>query len=250
MSEYDEQSRKIDNPLLVPKQKSDTESISSLNESADEAIDQRQLSHLSLGLIPEYKVSPYRWVILFAFFNLLVAISSVQTSLTPVCQPLAVAFKVQTIVVTMSSIVFSITYIPMTFIAIKMFKEMSLSTVFRIACVIAIIGAWIRVLAEENKSFTWILVGYTVISLSYPILLSAVTLICNRWLGDSERTVITQLCGLAIPIGTIVSFVLSGLIYADPDTLVAETKTLVLVQNIWITSFAALLFIVIKDKPA
>ena len=199
--------------------------------------------------IPEFQVSPYRWLILFAFFNLLVSISSVQTSLTPVCQPLAVAFKVKTIVVTMSSIVFSITYIPMTFIAIKMFKEMSLSKVFRIACVIAIFGAWIRVLAEESKSFTWILIGYTVISLAYPILLSAITLICNKWLGDSERTVITQLCGLAIPIGTIVSFVLSGIIFSDPDTLIAETKTLVLVQNIWITSFASLLFIVIRDKP-
>jgi len=178
---------------------------------------------------PEYKVSAYRWVIIFAFFNLLVAISSVQTSLTPVCKPLAVAFQVHTIIVTMSSIVFSITYIPMTFIAIKMFKEMKLSTVFRIASVIAILGGWIRVLAEESKSFYWILVGYTVISLSYPILLSAVTLVCNRWMGDSERTMVTQLCGLAIPIGTIVSFVLSGFIYADPDTLIKETKTLMLV---------------------
>jgi hypothetical protein len=194
-------------------------------------------------------VTAYRWVILFAFFNLLVAISSVQTSLTPVCQPLAVAFGVQTIVVTMSSIVFSITYIPMTFIAIKMFKEMKLSLVFRMAAVIAVSGAWIRVLSEKSKNFFWILVGYTVISLAYPILLSAVTLVCNRWLADSERTVITQLCGLAIPIGTIVSFALSGVIYSDPDTLIEETKTLVLIQNIWITCFAAMLFIVIRDKP-
>lgn len=186
-----EQEFRIDDQVPAQKQRKESESLSSLNESLGESPDQRQLSRLSLGIFPEYKVSAYRWLILFAFFNLLVAISSVQTSLTPVCQPLAVAFKVHTIVVTMSSIVFSITYIPMTFIAIKMFKEMSLSTVFRIACVIAIIGAWIRVLAEQSKQFTWILVGYTVISLAYPILLSAVTLICNRWLGDSERTVIT-----------------------------------------------------------
>ena len=149
----------------------------------------------------------------------------------------------------MSSIIFSITYIPMTFIAIKMFKEMKLSTVFRIATVIAISGCWIRVLAEQNKNFYWVLAGYTLISLAYPILLSAVTLLCNRWLCDSERTVITQLCGLSIPIGTVVSFALSGFIYSDPDTLIEETKTLVFVQNIWITCFAAFLFIVIRDRP-
>ncbi len=141
--------------------------------------------------MPEFQVRPYRWAILFVFFNLLVAISSVQTSLTPVCQPLAVAFKVQTIVVTMSSIVFSITYIPMTFVAIKLFKEVRLSTVFRIACIIAITGAWIRVLSEKSKNFFWILLGYSIISLSYPILLSAIVLICNRWLADSERTILT-----------------------------------------------------------
>lgn len=91
----------------------------------------------------------------------------------------------------MSSIVFSITYIPMTFVAIKLFKEIRISTVFRIATVIAVCGAWVRVLAEKNKNFYWILAGYTIISLAYPILLSAVTLLCNKWLGDSERTVLT-----------------------------------------------------------
>ena len=165
--------------------------MSSLNDSRGSEADNPRNSRFSIGVQVEYQVSAYRWVILFAFFNLLVSISSVQTSLTPVCQPLAVAFKVQTIVVTMSSIVFSITYIPMTFVAIKIFKEMKLSTVFRIACVIAIAGSWIRVLAEENKNFYWVLAGYTLISLAYPILLSAITLVCNRWLCDSERTVLT-----------------------------------------------------------
>jgi len=149
----------------------------------------------------------------------------------------------------MSSIVFSITYIPMTFVAIKLFKEMRLSTVFRIATVIAVAGAWIRVLAEQNKNFYWILAGYTLISLAYPILLSAVTLICNRWLCDAERTVLTQICGLSIPIGTVLSFVISGFVFADPDTLIAETKTLMVIENIWITFFATLLFIVIRDRP-
>lgn len=211
----------------------------------------RANSRFSLGLSggSEFKTSPYRWLIVFVFFNLNVAVSCCQTSLTPVATPLAKAFGVHVIIVTMTSIVFSITYVPMTFLAIKMFKDLRPSTVFRIGCVNVIIGAWIRVLSEESKNFLWILIGYTIISLSYPIQLSAITIVCNRWLGDKERTLVTQLMGLSIPIGTIVSFVMSGVIFSDPKNLIAETKLLILIQNVWITVFAGLFFIVIRDKP-
>lgn len=88
----------------------------------------------------------------------------------------------------MTSIIFSISYIPMTFVAIWMFKAMRPSTAFRIACVLALIGAWIRSFSLTTSRFGMILIGYTIISLSYPILLAAVTLVCNTWLGDHERT--------------------------------------------------------------
>jgi hypothetical protein len=88
----------------------------------------------------------------------------------------------------MTAIIFHITYIPMTFITIKMFKDMRPSTVFRIACVTLIIGGWIRMMARIDGNFGWILVGFTIMSLPYPIFLSAVTLVCNKWLLDSERT--------------------------------------------------------------
>ena len=76
----------------------------------------------------------------------------------------------------------------MTFITIKMFKDMRPSTVFRIACVALIVGGWIRLMARLDGNFSWILVGFTIMSLPYPIFLSAVTLVCNKWLLDSERT--------------------------------------------------------------
>lgn len=88
----------------------------------------------------------------------------------------------------MANIVFHITYIPMTFVAIKLFKEVRPSIVIRIACVDLIIGGWMRIFARKNDNFNWILAGFTVMSLSYPLFLSGITLFCNKWLGDSERT--------------------------------------------------------------
>ncbi|MFM7857605.1 MAG: hypothetical protein ACKO96_38215 [Flammeovirgaceae bacterium] len=123
----------------------------------------------------------------------------------------------------MANIVFHITYIPMTFVAIKLFNEVRPSIVIRIACLNLIVGAWIRIFARKSDNFTWILAGFTIMSLSYPLVLSGVTLFCNKWLGDSERTFLIQLCGLAIPFGGIVSFAISGVIFADSSNLIAET---------------------------
>jgi hypothetical protein len=113
----------------------------------------------------------------------------------------------------MTAIIFSLTYIPMTFVAIYMFRELSPTFTFRIACIICIAGGWIRSFTNISNGFGVILFGYTVISLPYPIMLSSVTMICNVWLTDNERTMWTQILGLCVPIGTIVSFVLAGCVY-------------------------------------
>lgn len=115
----------------------------------------------------------------------------------------------------------------MTFFAIWLFKVVKPSTAFRIACVNLLIGSWIRAFSLSSGSFTMILVGYTIISLSYPILLAAVTLVCNTWLGDHERTFWTQICGLSIPIGTVVSFIMTGFVYVDETTMKKNTETLI-----------------------
>lgn len=75
----------------------------------------------------------------------------------------------------MASIVFSITYIPMTFLAIKMFRDFKVSSIFYLATILAIFGSWIRVVAELNNNFYWVLTGFVLISLSYPFFLSSIT---------------------------------------------------------------------------
>jgi hypothetical protein len=50
-------------------------------------------------------------------------------------------------------------------------------------------------------------------SLSYPIFNAAISLICNKWFPDKERTLVTAICGLSIPSGNIFAFTMSGLIF-------------------------------------
>lgn len=47
------------------------------------------------------------------------------------------------------------------------------------------------------------------------------TQIANKWFPDSERTLITSICGLSIPGGNLVAFLLSGLIFKGVEVLPA-----------------------------
>ena len=57
------------------------------------------------------------------------------------------------------------------------------------------------------------------------------------------------MCGLSIPIGTVISFLMSGLIFKDQLTMKEDTKHLILIQNIWVTVCAVPFFILVRDKP-
>lgn len=57
------------------------------------------------------------------------------------------------------------------------------------------------------------------------------------------------MCGLSIPIGTVISFLMSGLIFKDQSTMKEDTKHLILIQNIWVTVCAVPFIILVRDKP-
>lgn len=114
----------------------------------------------------------------------------------------------------MCSTIFSATYIPMTFVTMWLYSKFPPQFVIRIGCVFFITGCWFRSIAAETNRFWAILVGQAWMSLAYPIFTSAINLICNRWFPDKERTLVTAVCGLAIPSGNIFAFIMSGLIFS------------------------------------
>ena len=111
-------------------------------------------------------------------------------------------------------------------------------------------GSWFRMYAILDDSFWPILMGYAWLSISYPISLSAATIIANKWYNDKERALVTSMCGLAIPLGSIVSFVMAGLIFtSDIAKVRQEMYNLLWYQNVWITLITVPFVFIIKDKP-
>jgi len=98
-----------------------------------------------------------------------------------------------------------------------MYKMMSITTVSRINALNLLLSGWFRMLTVSLDSFWPVLFGYAWLSLSYPISLAGCTLIANKWFNDKERALVTSIFGLCIPIGSIVSFTMAGIVFEGAD---------------------------------
>lgn len=77
-----------------------------------------------------------RWPLLFLFVNCIMTVSAFSLCLSPASGPIAVAYSVPDVEVNMCGIIFTATFVPMTFVAMWMYKNMRSHTVLRISCVI------------------------------------------------------------------------------------------------------------------
>ena len=102
----------------------------------------------------------------------------------------------------------------MTFVTMWLYSKLPSPYVIRIGCCFFITGCWTRTLSAKDGTFWPILLGQAIMSFAYPIFNGAINLICNKWFPDKERTLVTAVCGLAIPTGNIFAFTMSGLIFA------------------------------------
>ena len=98
----------------------------------------------------EYKTTAYRFVVLFFVFFYSVSLSSCSVALSAAADNIAEAYGVSTFTVVMCPILYTLMYIPGTFIAIYLFKEWQPSPVFRLISLVGIIGVWLRQVAAYN----------------------------------------------------------------------------------------------------
>lgn len=152
------------------------------------------------------------------------------------------------------AIVFTATYIPMSFLTAWMYTHMRISTVLRAGAITICVGSWIRNICTLTSTFWPVIVGTTILSCPGPIILSAVTPVCNKWFGDKERSTATAILGLPSPLGGICGLVMGGVFflgvsYTTPLETVASLERMIWWQNWYITGSTILLCLVIRDHP-
>jgi hypothetical protein len=205
--------------------------------------------------VPEEEDVPKHWLrypLLFMYVNCVVIISSLALCFSPTSTAIANAYGVGLQQVSMCGMSFTATYIPTTFLSMWLYKYLSPHNITRISCVIMLSGGWFRLLCVVNTTFLPVMIGEIWLSMACPLYFNMMTQFCNAWFPDSERTAVTALCGLSIPLGNLVAFTMSGFIYAGAQTDLDyqhATVKMIWIQNLWITFICVPYIIFLKTKP-
>lgn len=141
----------------------------------------------------------------------------------------------------------------MTFLSMWLYKRFASHNVQRLACLIFVVGTWVRFLCIWY-GFWPVLMGQIVISLSQPIICNAIALFTNRWFPDSELRMASNICGLSIPGGNLIAFLLAGWIFkgidsADSAEIKQMLSNMLMVQSIWITAISFFYVILLQERP-
>ena len=116
-----------------------------------------------------------RWPLLFFFVNCTSLVSALALCFSPASGYIASAYNVHLIVVLGCGTSYTATYIPATLASVYLYKKMKSHNVTRIACLIFLIGAWIRTYSVLNNKFWPVLAGEILISLSCPLFCNMMT---------------------------------------------------------------------------
>ena len=151
-------------------------------------------------------------------------------------------------------IIYTFTFVPMTFVGMWLYKVMAVQNVIRLSCCIILTGCWFRVFTGVNNAFWPVLAGQVIISLAYPLVTNVMTRFSNTWFPDTERSIVTSILGLSIPTGNLVAFLMSGFIFAGIETQDQKgvqdmLMRLLLCQCVWMTIVLIPFIFLIREKP-
>jgi hypothetical protein len=89
----------------------------------------------------------------------------------------------------MCSLVFSISFIPFNFIAIKVLgsPKGGLKLSLQIASILTIAGAWIRQAVDApGDNFVYVILGQIVIACGQPFFFNTISVLSSNWFGENE----------------------------------------------------------------
>jgi len=77
---------------------------------------------------------------------------------------------------------------------------------------------------------------------------------CNQWFTDKERSLATSICGLSIPGGNLIAFILAGYVFRgiermNDEEIQGATMNMIWLQNYWITAISVPYILIIRNKP-
>jgi MFS family permease len=190
----------------------------------------------------QYKLYPYRWVVLAVFMLTNLAIQVLWISYAPITGPAAAYYGVSDLQIGFLAMSFMIAFIPLALPVSWVIDTYGFRLAVSIGAGMMGLFGVLRGLAGENFSLVlWSTIG---IAAAQPFLLNAWTKVPARWFSVQERATAVGLVTLANLVGTALGMVLTPMLY--------ESLSIPTIQLIYggAAAFSALLFIVLaRETP-
>ena len=190
----------------------------------------------------QYKLYPYRWVVLAVFMFINLTIQTLWIAYAPITGPAAAYYGVTDLQIGLLAMSFMIAFIPLSIPVSWVIDTYGFRLAVSIGCVLMGVFGILRGLAGANYALVlWSTVG---IAASQPFLLNAWTKVPANWFALEERATAVGLVTLANLVGTALGMVLTPVL--------TETMSIPTVQLIYggAAAFSAVLFILLaRETP-
>jgi MFS family permease len=189
-----------------------------------------------------FRVYPYRWVILLAFMSIIAVNQLLWITFAPITSNAVQYYRVSELSIGLLSLSFMIVYVLVSFPASWVIDTYGVRIGIGIGAALTGIFGLVRGLVASD--YNLVLIAQIMIAIGQPFILNAVTTVAARWFPIQERATATGLGSLAIYLGILAGLALTPYLAIHssiPDLLV----------RYGIVSIAAMLifFLFIRERP-
>jgi MFS family permease len=190
----------------------------------------------------QYKLYPYRWIVLAVFMLINLAIQVLWISYAPITGPAAAYYGVSDLQIGFLAMSFMIAFIPLALPVAWVIDTYGFRLAVSIGAGMMGLFGVLRGLAGENYSLAlWSTIG---IAAAQPFLLNAWTKVPALWFSIKERATAVGLVTLANLVGTALGMVLTPLLYES-----LPIPTIQLIYGGAAASLALLFIILARETP-
>ncbi len=190
----------------------------------------------------QYKIYPYRWVVLAAFMFINLTIQILWISYAPITGPAAEYYGVTDLQIGLLAMSFMIAFIPLSIPVSWVIDTYGFRIAVSIGAVLMGIFGVLRGLAGEN--YTLVLWSTFGLAAAQPFLLNAWTKVPANWFAIEERATAVGIVTLGNLIGTALGMVLTPILI--------ESTSIATIQLIYggIAAFSAVVFLIFaRETP-
>ncbi len=190
----------------------------------------------------EYKIYPYRWVVLLAYMFVVALNQSLWITFAPITGPAADYYGVSDLSIGLLSLCFMVVYIIISIPASWVIDTYGIRVAVGIGVVFTGIFGLLRGILAD--SYTFVLLAQIGIAIGQPFILNAVTTVAARWFPIRDRATASGLGSLAIYLGII-----SGLALTPLLTIHNQISGMLMIYGIVSVIGIVVFFAFVREHP-